>query len=769
MPELPEVEVAARSLRRWAGKKTIRGVRADPKAARLFRPATPKAVEALAGARFGEVRRIGKNLLLTLVPRGSKGTGAPLGVWSHLGMTGKWLRRTAKAPAPPATRLEIELAGGVRLCYVDQRMFGRFRLVPGARFQSIPEIAALGPDPLNDGIDVPSFAKRLARLKLPIKVALLDQTLLAGVGNIQASESLFRARHRPPASGALALAGGGEAARRRHPQIDRLHAEDVRRGGRRRRRRRHRLRRGARHPQSVPGLRPGGRALPWQGIEGRHRPHRPGRPRDFLLPALPELGSGSRTMLAIVFLSSAGVALFVLRRLRFDRRTIAIVLAGVALYADYLTYTSVAQRNYDGLSHVYYIQAIAQNLRLPAMSGCMACGHPPLYYALGAAWSRSVLAGGWMPFELGLQWLSLLLFVGFVVLALLVIRSFEVAPATQWLAAALVVFWPSSVLNSVRVHNDALASPLILAAIYFTARWDSQRHPRDFWLALVASALAILTKASGYVAAATLILFALVHLCTTKVARRDVTRAAIAIVGLGAIAVLAVFSRLEQSPHALCQEVLGHACDGRYKPPVADTPSRFIFFDLPDFIRRMDAMPDYPKPDYFWNRFAKSSLFGVLPLGDDIPSGALHGAGGRDQVAPARHGDRLPRWRDLPASRAVAKISRVRLCGRHHAHLPGGVPHPGAQRVSRRLSPRLRRPGALLPRLCPRRRSGTSCLRCALLDRRRPRPVDDWLVRRVLRPRALIVQRDCRAPPTRRRRALAMLGKCRRFQLEFGP
>jgi len=323
-------------------------------------------------------------------------------------------------------------------------------------------------------------------------------------------------------------------------------------------------------------------------------------------------------MLAIVFLSSAVVALCVLRRLRFDRRTIAIVLAGVALYADYLTYTSVSARNFDGLAHLYYIQAIAQNLRLPAMSACVACGHPPLYYALGAAWSRSLLAGGWMPFELGLQWLSLLLFVGFVVLALLVIRSFGVAPATQWLAAALVVFWPSSVLNSVRVHNDALASPLILATVYFTARWDSQRHPRDFWLALVAAALAILTKASGYAAAAILILFALVHLRTTKFARRDVTRTAIAVVVLGAVAALAVFSRLEQSPHTLCLEVLGHACDGRYRPPVADTPSRFVLFDLPDFIRRMDAVPDYPKPDYFWNRFAKSSLFGVMPLGEEF-------------------------------------------------------------------------------------------------------------------------------------------------------
>jgi hypothetical protein len=325
-------------------------------------------------------------------------------------------------------------------------------------------------------------------------------------------------------------------------------------------------------------------------------------------------------MLAIVFLGSVGVALGVLGRLRFDRRTIAIVLAGVALYADYLTYTSVAQRNYDGLSHVFYIREIAQHLRLPAMSACLACGHPPLYYALGAAWSRTVLAGGWMPFELGLQWLSLLLFVGFVALALLVIRSFEVAPATQWLAVALVVFWPSSVLNSVRVHNDALASPLILAAVYFTAGWDARRRPRDFWLALAASALAILTKASGYVAAATLLLFVLVHLLTTKVARGDVTRAAIAIVVLGAVGVLTVFSRLEQSPHTLCQEVLGHACDGRYVPPVPDTPSRFIFFDLPDFIRRMDAVPDYPKPDYFWNRFAKSSLFGILPLGEAFQS-----------------------------------------------------------------------------------------------------------------------------------------------------
>jgi formamidopyrimidine-DNA glycosylase len=192
MPELPEVEVAARNLRRWAGKKTIRGVRGDPRAKRIFRPATPAALRALAGGRFKEIRRVGKNLLLTLEVR-----GAPVGVWSHLGMTGKWLRRAKGDAAPGATRVELDLTDGARLCYVDPRMFGRFRIVPRARFDEIAELAALGPDPLAEGIDLRRLGERLAKIRTPIKVALLDQTLLAGVGNIQASESLFRARIDP--------------------------------------------------------------------------------------------------------------------------------------------------------------------------------------------------------------------------------------------------------------------------------------------------------------------------------------------------------------------------------------------------------------------------------------------------------------------------------------------------------------------------------------------------------------------------------------------
>ena len=189
MPELPEVEVAARNLRRWALGRKLRAVRADRGAARILRPTSARTLAALTGARLEEVRRRGKNLLLTLATPKS----GPIGVWSHLGMTGKWLHRRARQPAPRFARVSIDLDDGTSLYYADLRLFGRFRVVPGARFESLAEIEALGPDPLDDGIDVGRLATRLARTRLPIKVAIMDQALLPGIGNIQASEGLFRA------------------------------------------------------------------------------------------------------------------------------------------------------------------------------------------------------------------------------------------------------------------------------------------------------------------------------------------------------------------------------------------------------------------------------------------------------------------------------------------------------------------------------------------------------------------------------------------------
>lgn len=200
MPELPEVEVARINLTRWAVGRTIAAARAPR--TRVLRPASPQALRALDGRVVLSVERLGKALLWRLGD-----AERPLGLYAHLGMTGKWLRRRPDDP-PSHSRARLTLDDGWVVHLSDPRMFGRLLLVPGARFAELAEVARLGPDPLRDGVDPARLGQRLARSRRAIKVALLDQSLLAGVGNIQASEALFRARIDPrrPASEVSAAA-----------------------------------------------------------------------------------------------------------------------------------------------------------------------------------------------------------------------------------------------------------------------------------------------------------------------------------------------------------------------------------------------------------------------------------------------------------------------------------------------------------------------------------------------------------------------------------
>ncbi len=251
MPELPEVEIAARNLRRWAEGKRISRVATDPRAARIFRPGDRGAfARALAGARLEKVDRRGKHLLVTLADR----RGHPVGLWSHLGMTGKWVLREASDPEPTHARVRLDLDDGRTLLYLDPRLFGRQRIVPRADFAALPEVAALGPDPVHDGIDPGRLAERLRATRRAVKVALLDQAVLAGVGNIHASESLFAARIDPRRARWGALPGRGPRAGQGHRGVAPPRDRDAGRSG-------DRLRRGAGGAEPVPRLRTGRGAL----------------------------------------------------------------------------------------------------------------------------------------------------------------------------------------------------------------------------------------------------------------------------------------------------------------------------------------------------------------------------------------------------------------------------------------------------------------------------------------------------------------------------
>jgi formamidopyrimidine-DNA glycosylase len=194
MPELPEVEVLARHLRPLIRGKTIRGV--DVRRAKVLAPTSlRKFRRTLLGAKFTGLSRRGKYLLFQLR---TTTRGEPVTLLGHLGMTGRiYLAR--KSERPPRHAAVVLDLGGENLIYEDTRYFGRLTLDTAA-------VKKLGPEPLDDGFDKSTFAQSLKRSRQAVKIKLLDQTLVAGIGNIYASEALFRARI-PPRLPARRLTG----------------------------------------------------------------------------------------------------------------------------------------------------------------------------------------------------------------------------------------------------------------------------------------------------------------------------------------------------------------------------------------------------------------------------------------------------------------------------------------------------------------------------------------------------------------------------------
>ena len=185
MPELPEVEVLARHLRPLLRGKTIRNV--VVRRAKVLRPTSRREFQKiLAGAKFMDLSRRGKYLLFELR---SQTSGQRVPLLGHLGMTGRMFVAKKNEPLPKHAAVIFEL-GRQNFIYEDTRYFGRMTL-------DLSAIKKLGPEPLDKEFTPEIFARALKRSRQAIKVKLLDQSLVAGVGNIYASEALFRARISP--------------------------------------------------------------------------------------------------------------------------------------------------------------------------------------------------------------------------------------------------------------------------------------------------------------------------------------------------------------------------------------------------------------------------------------------------------------------------------------------------------------------------------------------------------------------------------------------
>jgi formamidopyrimidine-DNA glycosylase len=196
MPELPEVETVARDLRPHLVGATIVGARSSW--ARTLRTHAPEAfADAVAGRRIEAVGRRAKQLVIDL-----SGDAA---LTVHLKMTGQLFVVPAETPEDPYIRLVLELEDGRELRFRDIRKFGRVGLygrdpVTGELVTEVGGggvFAAIGPEPLDAAFTVRDFRRRLRRRKGRLKPLLLDQSFLAGVGNIYADEALWLSRLHP--------------------------------------------------------------------------------------------------------------------------------------------------------------------------------------------------------------------------------------------------------------------------------------------------------------------------------------------------------------------------------------------------------------------------------------------------------------------------------------------------------------------------------------------------------------------------------------------
>ncbi|MEU2242085.1 bifunctional DNA-formamidopyrimidine glycosylase/DNA-(apurinic or apyrimidinic site) lyase [Streptomyces sp. NPDC018338] len=190
MPELPEVEVVRRGLERWVAGRTVTEVEVlHPRAVRRHPAGGADFAARLKGQRFDVARRRGKYLWLPLAETGSS-------VLGHLGMSGQLLVQPEDAADEKHLRIRIRFddEAGTELRFVDQRTFGGLSLHEQTP-DGLPDVIAhIARDPLDPDFDEDAFHRALRQRRTTVKRALLDQSLISGVGNIYADEALWRSK-----------------------------------------------------------------------------------------------------------------------------------------------------------------------------------------------------------------------------------------------------------------------------------------------------------------------------------------------------------------------------------------------------------------------------------------------------------------------------------------------------------------------------------------------------------------------------------------------
>lgn len=304
-----------------------------------------------------------------------------------------------------------------------------------------------------------------------------------------------------------------------------------------------------------------------------------------------------------------------------DKLVISILVLSAALRVFYLIGTDYNERTYDvveGGGHLNYIKYLAVNHKLPNPTSGWEYHQPPLYYMTGAVVYKLSQIFNINSYKT-LQILSLFYFYIFIIFGILILRNLTENKWLFYLSTALLAFWPSGIIHSARIGNDALLYSFYAVSFYFILRWFKEKNTKLLYFSVFAFSAAILTKANAMALAgiiAVSVLIALVQNYKLPIKHTII------------VFLLIVFSILL----SFTPKFYGHFKDNKNDWLIGGALStmnkrlfvennfkNYVYFDVNRFIKQpfTSSWEDWGGRQYFWNYLLKTSLFGEFSFNNN--------------------------------------------------------------------------------------------------------------------------------------------------------
>ena len=308
-----------------------------------------------------------------------------------------------------------------------------------------------------------------------------------------------------------------------------------------------------------------------------------------------------------------------------DKILITIFVLGIIIRVFYLSYTPYDTRTHDVVGgHIDYIKYLIQNKSLPLSTDCWECFQPPTYYIISSTVYWLAQSAGTDNPYFYLQLLSLLFFLIFIFFGIKTISALNAERNITRITALLITFWPSGIIHSVRIGNDALLYALYAAGFYYLIKWSQKENEKWFYLSLLFSVLSMLIKSNGFMLISIVaITFAYKWIRNFKqnynsfsYVKNALIFVLLSIVGFS-LALYMPIINYKNNDSKSKDFVIGniHALNGALL--VSNRPANYLKFDIKTFINKpfMNPWSDETGRQYYWNYLLKSSLFGEFDFG----------------------------------------------------------------------------------------------------------------------------------------------------------